>query len=266
VDVLEHREPRPIRVGRSPNTMSNAIVVLSAMLGKAVEWNYLAVSPAARLRRPKDDRAPSSTMHPLDAVGVHMLLSGAETQLARAMLATAALTGMRRGELLGVQWGDIDWTRNRVWVRRSIGLGGVKRPKSTKSVRAIALTPTLARELEAHWKESSFKRDEDFVFASMHGTPLDGRNVIRTVFEPALARSGLSRMRFHDLRRAFAFLLIAQGAHVKYISEQLEHASVQITLDRYGHLFDQSYLDESSKLEKALADALEPASGQRAVR
>jgi hypothetical protein len=73
-------------------------------------------------------------------------------------------------------------------------------------------------------------------------------------------------MRFHDLRHTFASLLIAQGAHVKYISEQLGHASVQITLDRYGHLFDQSYTDESAKLEKALADALEPASGRQAVR
>jgi hypothetical protein len=73
-------------------------------------------------------------------------------------------------------------------------------------------------------------------------------------------------MRFHDLRHTFASLLIAQGAHVKYISEQLAHASVQITLDRYGHLFDQSYTDESAKLEKALADALEPASGRQAVR
>jgi hypothetical protein len=144
-----------------------------------------------------------------------------------------------------------------VWVRRSIGLGGAKKPKSRKSVRAIALVPTLATELEALWKETKFKSDADPVFASEHGTPLDGRNMIRVVFAPALKRSGLPRMRFHDLRHTFASLLIAQGAHVKYISEQLGHASVQITLDRYGHLFDQSYADESAKLEKALADALD---------
>ncbi len=67
-------------------------------------------------------------------------------------------------------------------------------------------------------------------------------------------------MRFHDLRHSFASLLIEQGAHVKYISEQLGHASVQTTLDRYGHLFDQSYTDESAKLEAALQKALEDAS------
>jgi integrase len=256
----ERREPRPIRVGRSPKTISNAIVVLSAMLGKAVEWNYLAVNPAARLERPRDDREPGERMRPLDAGSVHALVDATEGQLARTLLVAAALTGARRGELLGLEWGDVDWTRNRVWVRRSIGLAGAKKPKSRRSVRAIALTPTLAGELEKLWKESSYKADTDPVFASSKGTPLDGRNVIRTVFEPALRRSGLPRMRFHDLRHTYASLLIAQDAHVKYISEQLGHASVQTTLDRYGHLFDQSYADESARLEKALADALTPAS------
>jgi hypothetical protein len=75
--------------------------------------------------------------------------------------------------------------------------------------------------------------------------------MVRTVFEPALRKAKLPRVRFHDLRHTFASLLIAQGAHPKYISEQLGHASVQITMDRYSHLFDQSYVDESDKLEQA---------------
>ena len=261
----QRRDPRPIRVGRSPKTISNAIVVLAAMLGKAVEWNYLVVSPASKLERPINDREPGENMRPLNAARVRALVDAAEGQLARTLLFAAAMTGARRGELLGLQWGDIDWTKRRVWIRRSIGLGGAKKPKSRRSVRAIALTPTLATALEELWKTSSYKADDDPVFASERGTPLDGRNMIRTVFEPALRRSGLPRMRFHDLRHTFASLLIEQGAHVKYISEQLGHASVQTTLDRYGHLFDQSYADESAKLEKALADALTPASGLQAV-
>ena len=60
----ETRDPRPIRVGRSPKTISNAIVVLSAMLGKAVEWNYIVVSPAAKLKRPVDDREPGEKCAP----------------------------------------------------------------------------------------------------------------------------------------------------------------------------------------------------------
>jgi integrase len=76
--------------------------------------------------------------------------------------------------------------------------------------------------------------------------------MVRRLFDPALRKAGLPRMRFHDLRHTFASLLIAQGEHPKLISEQLGHASTQITLDRYGHLMDQSYGDASVRLETAL--------------
>jgi integrase len=89
------------------------------------------------------------------------------------------------------------------------------------------------------------------VFASRAGTPLEGRNVSRA-FTATLQRAGLPQIRFHDLRHSFASLLIHQGAHTKFVSEQLGHASSQITLDRYGHLLDQSYADESEKLEATL--------------
>jgi integrase len=252
----QDRKPRPVRVGRSPKTISNAIVVIREMLGHAVEWNYLVANPAVGLRRPRDDRETGEQMRPLDPDGVRKLLDACTEQLDRALLMTAVMTGARRGELLGLTWADVDWDRRRLWIRRSVGLGGqVKRPKSRRSVRAIALTPTLVAELRRHRMASKAKAETDPVFASSTGTPLDGRNLVRVIFEPALKRAGLPHMRFHDLRHTFASLLIAQGAHPKYISEQLGHASVQITLDRYGHLFDQSYGDESAKLETALFGA-----------
>jgi integrase len=99
---------------------------------------------------------------------------------------------------------------------------------------------------------SGFKGEDDLIFPSDRGTPLDGRNVVSRQFEPALRKAGLPRMRFHDLRHTFASLLIAQDEHPKLISEQLGHASIQITLDRYGHLMDQSYGDASERLENAL--------------
>jgi hypothetical protein len=76
--------------------------------------------------------------------------------------------------------------------------------------------------------------------------------MVRREFTPALRRARLPQIRFHDLRHTYASLLIAQGAHPKLISEQLGHASVQITLDRYGHLMDQSYGDASDALEASL--------------
>ena len=279
--ALEQDRPvRHVRVGRSPKTISNGIVVLCAMLGRAVEWGYLSVNPAANLRRPRDDRQASDQMHALDAVEVRALIDAAgelvdgtlevverqrRAQFAQTLVMTAVMTGMRRGELLAVTWGDVDWLRNRLHVRRSIGLGGrVTKPKSARSVRAIAMTPTLAAELKRHRLAARWSEEDDLIFPSSHRTPLDGRNMVREVFDPAVRRAKLPRMRFHDLRHTFASLLIAQGAHPKYISEQLGHASVQITMDRYSHLMDQSYSDESDKLEAALFGP-ETASGLQAA-
>lgn len=251
----EGRDPRPIRIGRSAKTIGNAIVVLSGMFNEAVHWNRLTASPAVGLERPRDDRPAEDRMHALDAASLRALVDAAEGQLARALLVTAAMTGMRRGELLGLRWRDVDYTNHRVWVRRSIGLNGVvKEPKTRKSVRAIAMPKMVADELEAHWKASTFRSDDDYVFANSAGRPLDGRNMVREVFEPARRNAKLPRIRFHDLRHSYASVLIGQGTHPKVISDQLGHASVQITMDRYSHLFEGAYADVSVDLERAWSD------------
>jgi integrase len=247
----ERRHPRAVRLGHSPKTIANALVPFREMLGHAVEWGYLSANPAERVRRPRAERNPDD-MQILDADQVLRLLASASEE-ARTLLLCAVTTGMRRGELLGLRWGDVDWGGRRVWVRRSVGPDGrFQQPKTRGSVRAIALTPTLVSALRLHRMASSFKGEDDLIFPSEGGTPLDGRNMVRQYFEPALRKAGLPRMRFHDLRHTYASLLIAQGEHPKLISEQLGHASIQITLDRYGHLMDQSYGDASERLEAVL--------------
>lgn len=83
---------------------------------------------------------------------------------------------------------------------------------------------------------SPFKADDDLIFPNAEGRPIEGGNLIRREFWPAVRVAKIDRVRFHDLRHTFASLLIAQGEHQKLISDQPGHASVQITLDRYGHL------------------------------
>jgi integrase len=248
----EDRPTRPIRLGRSAKTIANAVVVLSALFKDGVGWWRLAASPAVALERPRDQRPPDELMRTLDASGLRKLVAAADSPLARTLLLTAALTGMRRGELLGLRWGDVDTVNDRVWVRRSIGLGGeVKKPKTAKSLRPVAMPKTLRDALEEWWKQTERRCGADYVFASSTGGPLDGRNVIRTVFEPARKAANLPPVRFHDLRHSYASLLIAQGEHPKVISEQLGHASVTITMDRYSHLFDRAWTDVGDSLERA---------------
>jgi integrase len=247
----EGRNPRPVRVGRSAKTISNAIVPLREMLGHAVEWGYLAINPAVGVKRPRDRRPAEQTMRVLDPDQLRRLMAAAEPGLDRTLLMTAAASGARMGELRALQWADLDHDRGRLWVRRSVGLDGVQQPKSRRSVRAVAIPPTLVQALLEQRMASRHKKPADFMFASDAGTPLDPAN-LRRRYKAALRRAGLPAVRFHDLRHSYASVLVQQGAHPKFISEQLGHASVQITMDRYSHLLDQSYADESAKLEAAL--------------
>lgn len=158
-------------------------------------------------------------------------------------------------------------------MRRNVNRHGqFQEPKTRGSVRAIAMPATLERGLREHQLASAFSSEEDLVFPNEKGTPLDGHNFVRRVFDPALRRAGLPKIRFHDLRHSFASLMLAQGEHPKLISEQLGHASVQITLDRYSHLMPQSYDSAGERLEAALFGAdlqasasAAPANGFRAV-
>lgn len=246
------RPARKVTLGRSPKTVANAVVPLKSMLSQAVRWHYLSSSPAAEVRRPRVERSHDE-MRPLTPAEIRKLVDAGPSPEAKTLLLLAATTGMRRGEVLGLRWGDVDHSAGRVWVRRSIGKDGrAQQPKSQRSVRAIAATPTLLSELRLHRMRSEHKSEDDYVFASEAGTPLDGNNMVRRYLAPALRKAGMEAIRFHDLRHTFASLLIAQGEHPKLISEQLGHASVQITLDRYGHLMDQSYGDASGRLEAVL--------------
>jgi integrase len=159
----------------------------------------------------------------------------------------AILTGMRRGELLGLQWGDIDWNSNTIFVRRSLywaANNAVKEgelrfefvsPKTKRSVRAVVMSPELKRALEIH-KMTCTESPYDLVFCNREGNPIDPDNMVKREFHPTLVAAGLRQIRFHDLRHSYTSLLIAQGENIKFIQSQLGHSSIQTTLDRYGHL------------------------------
>jgi integrase len=149
----------------------------------------------------------------------------------------AVLTGMREGELLGLQWGDIDWLNSQIHVRRTYNHGRFYEPKTKTSRRKIDLAPELVRELK-RWRVACPPGDLDLVFPTENGTPEDATNMVRWRFLPALRRAKLPKIRFHNLRHTYASLLIAQGEYPKYIQSQLGHSSINVTMDIYGHLMD----------------------------
>jgi len=227
--------------GLSPKTIGNVIVILKEMFKHAVQWGHLDTNPAQYVERPRGEDKEIDVFTPEE---IRRLLDAQEEPL-RTLLLMAALSGMRQGELFGLLWEDIDFAAHVIHVRRSLWRGTLGTPKSRRSRRAIDMPPTL----EAALRQLSATRRSEFVFCSERGTPLDADNFRHREFPQALRRAGLRRVRFHDLRHTYTSLLIAHGAHPKYIQAQLGHASIQTTLDRYGHLMPQLHQVEAQKLD-----------------
>jgi integrase len=226
----------------APGSVCNAVALVKEMFKHAVQWGYLDTNPAQYVERP---RVEVEEMEILTPPEIRRLLDAADEPV-RTLLLCAVLTGMRRGELLGLKWEDVDLEGSRIHVRRSLWRGKLITPKSRRSRRAIDMAPTLKAALAR--LPSRFKAE--LVFASPDGQPIDPDNFMKRDWARALRRANLRRIRFHDLRHTYASLLIAQGAHPKYIQAQLGHASIQTTLDRYGHLMPQIHEAEARKLDR----------------
>lgn len=169
----------------------------------------------------------------------------------RIAFLTAVLTGMRAGELWGLQWNDINWKLGQVFVRRALWKGQFQTPKSKKSVRKIDLLPQLVDELK-HWKTICPANDHNLVFPSPEGNMSIHENVMKRYFNPALKQAGVRRVSFHSLRHTNASLRIEAGQNIKYVQLQLGHASIQTTLDRYGHLIKEVNTEQVRRLENML--------------
>jgi len=226
----------------SPKTVLNAMVVLKEMFKHAVQWGYLDANPAQYAERP---RAEDQEMQILTPPEIRRLLDAAHEPV-RTLLLCAVLTGMRRGELLGLRWEDIDLEGHRIFVRRALWRGKFVTPKSRRSRRTIDLAPTLRAALA----KIPSRFQGGLVFCSPNGEPINPDTFAQRDWARALRRAELRRIRFHDLRHTYASLLIAQGAHPKYIQAQLGHASIQTTLDRYGHLMPDAHAAEARKLDR----------------
>jgi integrase len=109
-----------------------------------------------------------------------------------------------------------------------------------------------AGQSEKRLRAGEAYQDHDSMFCTAAGTPFDRGNMVERDFWPLLKQLGMRRIRFHDLRHTFAALLIAQGESPKYIQAQLSHASIQVMMDRYGHLMPDMNQQAARRLEDSL--------------
>jgi integrase len=241
---------------KARNTIQNYLVPLKAAYNQAKQDGLVVLNPAERLgkllQRPQDRR---QEMQPLTAQEVEMLLSVAEAHhpALYPVLLCAVRTGLRQGELIGLQWGDIDFRGQFMDVRRGVVLGEVTTTKS-KKIRRVDLSPTvvtiLRREKEIRQLQAMNAGQDisPWVFLSPQGQRWDERNLRRSFYR-CLDKAGIRQVRFHDLRHTYASLMAEAGAPPKYVQKQLGHSSFQVTMDVYSHLFPDGSREWVTKLD-----------------
>ncbi|HYA02004.1 MAG TPA: site-specific integrase [Syntrophobacteria bacterium] len=219
----------------APSTLRNVLRTLHGIMKYAVKRRYIDHNPVAEVEKPKgkDERDETKEMRTLTLPEIKVFLEKAKDQRDRVLFMAAVLTGLREGELFGLQWGDIDWLNCQIHVRRTYNHGRFSEPKSRTSRRRVDLAPELVQELKS-WKLACPKGEHDVVFPTLLGTPEGHSNMTKHRFKPTLRRAGIAEIRFHDLRHTYASLLIEQNEHPKYIQNQMGHSSITITMDTYG--------------------------------
>jgi integrase len=232
--------------GLSGSTVQKMHHVLHKALSQAVRWNLIPRNPADSVKAPT---ASTKEMHPLSAPEARQLLeaAGEAGDRLEALYVLAVHTGMRRGELLGLKWDDVDLDGSTVRVRRTLtrkGTGYVLgEPKTKKSRRTVRLTQRAVDALRSHRRRQLEEKlaagryeDSGLVFAGEGGGLINPSNLRQRSFLPLLERAGLPQITFHDLRHTCASLLFQKNIHPKFVQELLGHASVSITLDTYSHM------------------------------
>lgn len=240
-------------------TINKSLTLLTMILNYAARHRWVDHNPAEYVEKLKDDAA----LHhrPVDENiltpdEIRKLLAATDDHY-RLLVQTAVFTGMRQGELLGLQWGDVDWSGREIHVRRAFKDGAFTQPKTRASQRRVAVPDFLLHELKA-WKLRCPKGELDMVFPNGAGNPETHANVLQRGFYPALRRAGLRKIRFHDLRHTFASLLIANGEDVVRVSRQLGHASPHITLNTYSHALPNDHYGSTDRLAELVYGSAAP--------
>jgi len=237
--------------GLSPKTVSNCVRLLSRLMELAVTWNLASSNPCRKLTLPEPRRKEMDFLRPAE---VQALLGSAPVGLPRNLLTVAVGTGLRMGEILALQWGDIDANQGWVLVRRAFSRGQLLTPKTRTSYRRVRVSGSV---LAALAQQKTLSRGT-FVF-TIHGERcLTSEWVRRRILRPALHAAGLRPVRFHALRHSYASAMVNQGANFKFVSQQLGHSSTQITIDRYSHLIDEWHDHSLEALESMLTPSVAP--------
>jgi integrase len=217
---------------RAPRQAELALRVLKQVLANAKERGHLVDEGVFRVKVPRRDQPE---MRFLDWDEVEELAANTVAPYGNLVL-LAALTGLRQGELFALRDRNLDLERKTVRVENGTYAGELVPVKTRASRRRVDLSGTAVRVVRRQLLARK-PNELGLVFPSPEGRIQNDDNFRHRVFSPAVRRTKLTGFRFHDLRHTYAALMVAAGAHPKYLQAQMGHSSIRVTLDLYGHLF-----------------------------
>jgi integrase len=214
--------------GKAEKTRSGIFKLLSQVLTYAKRQGWCEQNPCSSVRRPRVREC--SEIRFLNQPELEALIAAIDIAKGpfgstdRAIFLTAAMTGMRQGELLALRWRDVDWMAKRIRVRRNYTRGHWSTPKSRSGERSVPLSSRVAEELRVHQRRSSFSDEDDLVFAN----PLSGKVLSHSPlvqrFKKTLEAAGVRQVGFHDLRHTFGTRMAASPeVSMRKIQEWMRH-------------------------------------------
>ena len=240
--------------GLSSKTIRNIHTVIHSACEKAIMERLLAVNPTKGCRLPKKERTEMKVLPPEKLAD--FFREAGDTGVFELYYLDLS-TGLRRGELLGLKWRDIDFEKRTLEVKRQIQRvnGAIQEtaPKTHNAYRKILLPSETIEILKSYKEQQSI--ESEYVFPSPIGGIMEP-DCARKMLKRVLQRAGLGEMRFHDLRHTFATLALQNGVDVKTLSGILDHYSAGFTLDTYAHVTTQMQEDAANKVGGFLQQAL----------
>jgi integrase len=241
-DVTRMLEGLRKRGDLSPTTIRYAFAILRIALGRATKMGRVVRNVATLVDAPPLQRRQLATLSADQIRDFLVFMEGDRF----APLYTAAIgLGLRQGELLGLRWSDVDLDAGQLTVRHTLQLTTLTlaEPKTERARRTLHMPRMVTESLREQRRRQLQDRmaagrrwvDLDLMFTTHEGRPLMARNVLRS-FQTDFSRAGLPRQRFHDLRHAYATLMLADGEEIAIISKTLGHSNISTTADVYAHL------------------------------
>ena len=241
--------------GLSAKTVRNIHQILSSSLKLAQEQRLILTNPAEGCALP---RVEHQEMKTLTTVQLASFFREARESGVFELYYLELATGLRRGELLGLKWEDVDLQRGDLRVRRQVSrINGdvVEAPLKTKNAyRTLPLAEDTVSVLKEQRKKVG---NSPWVFPSPNGGPISPDSVLHMLHR-VLKRAGLPKVRFHDLRHTFATLALQNGVDVKTVSGILGHFSAGFTLDTYAHITSAAQRQAAQTMGSVLSETLCP--------